>query len=79
VVDADGRPAAGVAVTFAVTAGAGRVKAFNASGGSTTYVVSTDASGLVEAGWRLGTTEGVNLVRASVEALAVNFTATGTR
>lgn len=79
VVDAEGRPAAGVAVTFAVTAGAGRVKAFNASGGSTTYVVSTDASGLAEAGWRLGTTEGVNLVRASVGALAVNFTATGTR
>jgi hypothetical protein len=78
VVDADGRPVAGVAVTFAVTAGAGVVKAVGTSGGSSTYVVTTNASGLAEAAWRLGSTAGVNTVRVSVGALAVTFTATGT-
>lgn len=77
VVDADGRPVAGVAVTFAVTAGAGVVRAVGTSGGSSTYVVTTNASGIAEAGWRLGYTAGVNTVRASVGALAVTFTATG--
>jgi hypothetical protein len=41
-------------------------------------VVTTNASGLAEAAWRLGSTAGVNTVRVSVGALAVTFTATGT-
>jgi hypothetical protein len=74
VLDAAGRPVAGVTVTFAVTAGNGRMS------GLSTRDVTTDASGLAEVTFTLGSSPGTNVVRASVAGVAttVTFTATGT-
>ncbi len=73
ITDAFGNPVSGVAVTFAVTAGAGGV-----SGGSTT----SNASGLATVGsWTLGTTAGANQLDATSTGLAgspAKFSATGT-
>jgi hypothetical protein len=74
VMDPAGRPVAGVTVTFARTAGNGTM------GGLTTRNVTTDASGLAEVTFTLGSSPGINSVRASVSGVAptVTFTLTGT-
>ncbi len=66
-----GNPLAGVAVTFTVTAGSGRVGATHAT---------SDVDGRASAGsWTLGTKAGVNQVTATVPGLSgVTFQATGT-
>lgn len=74
VVDASGKPVAGVAVTFAVTEGGGSVAAIGP--------VNTDARGVASTIWTIGTTAGpgVNHATASAAGLAgspVAFTATG--
>ncbi len=72
VVDAFGNVKAGVAVTFAVTAGGGSI-----TGASAT----TNGSGVASSGaWTLGTTGGVNRVTATVDGVTtpVTFTATAT-
>src|SRR5262245_49700156 len=67
-------PVAGVAVTFAVTAGAGTL--------DPATPVTTDASGIAAlTSWTLGTTAGSNTLTASAGGLAgspVSFSATGT-
>lgn len=74
VTGAGGVPIAGVAVTFAVTAGQGTIT------GSAT--VTTSSTGIATVGgWVLGTTAGLNTLTASAAGLAgspVNFNATGT-
>ena len=73
VVDAAGKPVAGVSVTFRVTAGGGSF------GGSNKVTVNTNASGLAEGTLTLGATPGQNTVTATPSGLtAVTFTATGT-
>lgn len=73
VVDAAGRPVAGVQVTFRVTGGGGSF------GGSGQVNVTTNASGLAEATLTLGAAAGVNTATASVPSLnTLTFTATGT-
>ena len=81
VVDVDGRPVAGVSVTFTVmNGGGGGLKAFGTGKGSSTYTAATNASGIAEAGFRLDGTEGVNAVGVSAAGVAsATFTATGTR
>jgi hypothetical protein len=73
VTDAGGRPVAGVAVSFMVTAGGGTVE-----GGEAT----TGSNGVARvAAWRLGPTPGPNTVEAragSLEGSPVVFTAEGT-
>jgi hypothetical protein len=71
VLDANQKPVAGVAVTFAVTAGGGSL-----TGGFDT----SDASGTARVGsWRLGPTVGTDTLTATVAGLpAVTFTATAT-
>jgi adhesin/invasin len=70
--DVNNNPVPGVAVTFAVASGGGSV-----SGGSAT----TNVSGIATVtSWTLGTTAGVNTLRATVSGLSgspVTFTATG--
>jgi len=68
--DSASQPLAGVAVTFAVTAGGGSI-----TGGTAT----TNAAGLATLGsWRAGQTAGANTVTATVTGLPpVAFTATG--
>jgi len=67
VVDAGGRGVGGVEVAFSVLAGGGGVAAATAV---------TDRSGLATGAWTLGTTPGVNELRASATGLgAVTFTA----
>ncbi len=73
VVDASGRPVAGVQVTFKVTGGGGRF------GGANQVKVTTNASGLAEATLTLGAAPGLNTATASVPGLnTLTFTATGT-
>ncbi len=73
VVDAAGKPVAGVSVTFRVTVGGGTF------GGSNKLTVTTNASGLAEGTLTLGATPGQNTVAATPSGLtAVTFTATGT-
>lgn len=71
--DASANPVAGVAVTFAVTAGGGAI--------SPVTPVSTNASGVAAlASWTLGPTPGPNQVTATVTGLSgspVVFTGTG--
>lgn len=69
--DAGGNPVPNVAVTFAVTAGAGQL---------TGATQTTNAQGIATVtSWRLGTTPGTNTVSATVTALTpVSFAATGT-
>jgi hypothetical protein len=75
VVDADGRPVAGVAVTFTVTGGGGT---FGVAG-PTQVTVTSNASGLAEAALTLGVSGGTNTVRATASGLNdLTFTATGT-
>ncbi|MFL5580803.1 MAG: beta strand repeat-containing protein [Gemmatimonadaceae bacterium] len=71
VTDARGNPVAGVAVTFAVTAGGGSVT------GSATRLTGTDGVATIDA-WNLGTAVGANALAASIAApsLTVTFTAT---
>jgi hypothetical protein len=74
VVDAGGKPVAGVAVTFAVTAGGGSVAAAGP--------VTTNAQGIASTIWTIGTTAGpaINHATASADGLAgspVPYTATG--
>ncbi|MEX0892941.1 MAG: leishmanolysin-related zinc metalloendopeptidase [Gemmatimonadota bacterium] len=67
VVDAAGRGVGGVEVAFSVLAGGGSVAAATAV---------TDRAGLATGAWTLGTTPGVNELRASAAGLgAVTFTA----
>lgn len=69
--DANGKPVAGVTVTFSVTAGGGTVT--GASQPSSSTGVATLGS------WKLGTTAGANTVTASATGVpSVTFTATGT-
>lgn len=76
VTDAGGNPVAGVAVTFAVTAGGGSV--------NPTTPVSTDATGIAAAtSWTLGLAAGANALTASIPGAGIagnpaTFTATGT-
>jgi len=73
VVDAAGKPVAGVSVAFRVTTGGGSF------GGSNKVTVTTNASGLAEGTLTLGATPGQNTVTATPSGLAaVTFTATGT-
>jgi nitrous oxidase accessory protein NosD len=73
VVDAAGRPVAGISVTFKVTAGGGTM------GGTGTLKVTTNASGLAEATLTLGGTAGQNTVTATAPGInTVTFTASGT-
>lgn len=66
--DADGQPAAGVAVRFAVTAGGGQVERATAT---------TDAGGVATAGvWTLGVAPGPNTITATVGSGAAARTAT---
>ena len=83
VVDQDGSPLAGVNVTFAVTAGGGRLSAatdanpciFKSSKSSIT--ATTDANGQAATRLTLGSEPGTNTVEATVEGLeSVTFTAT---
>ena len=73
VTDSNGNPVAGVAVTFAVTAGGGAILP--------TTPVTTSASGIATlTSWTLGTAVGANTVTASVAGLAgspVVFNASG--
>jgi LysM repeat protein len=69
--NAAGDPLAGIAVTFAVTAG---------GGAATGTTAMTSAMGIATVGsWTLGTTAGANAMTASVSGLGttVTFTATG--
>jgi hypothetical protein len=67
--DGSGNPIAGVAVTFAVTAGGGSVTGDH---------VTSDASGIATVGsWTLGATAGTNTLVASTGSLSVVFTANG--
>lgn len=73
VVDAAGRPVAGVAITFRVTLGGGSVA------GGNKVTVTSNASGLAEATLTLGSTPGQNSVTATGTGLnIITFTATGT-
>jgi hypothetical protein len=73
VVDAAGRPVAGVSVTFKVTAGGGSF------GGGVQVKVNTNASGLAEATLTMGATPGANSATATATGLnTITFTATGT-
>ena len=73
VVDAAGKPVAGVSVTFRVTLGGGSF------GGGNKVTVTTNASGLAEATLTLGLTPGQNTVTATGNGLnTITFTATGT-
>lgn len=67
--DAVGNPVAGVAVTFAVTAG---------GGSATGLEQTTNAQGVATVGsWTVGTTAGANTMRATIAGLSpVTFTAT---
>jgi alpha-tubulin suppressor-like RCC1 family protein len=68
--DLAGNPAAGVAVTWAVTAGGGSIVPTNAT---------TNASGLSQARLTLGASAGTNTATATVSGVgSVSFTATGT-
>ena len=71
VVDQYANPLPGIAVTFAVTGGGGSV--------SPTTAMLTDAAGRARVtSWTLGTTAGVNMLRASTPGVTpVTFTATG--
>ena len=74
VTDAGGDPVAGVAVTFAVTAGGGAVAA--------AAPVTTNAQGVASTTWTIGTVAGVsnNVATATAAGLSgspVTFTATG--
>ena len=78
VVDASGRPVGGVAVTFAVTEGGGRLDACVST--DCTVTKTSDPSGLAEATLTLGLLPGTNRVSASATAVAgavVSFAATG--
>jgi uncharacterized protein YjdB len=71
VVDADDTPSAGVSVTFAVMAGDGHV--------TPEAPVVTNANGVATlTSWNLGIRPGTNRLRASVGAIGIEFTATGT-
>jgi len=78
VVDADGRPVAGVSVTFTVAGGGGTF----GLGGPTQVTVTSNASGLAETTLTLGVAPGPNVVTAAAAGLPpstdVTFTATGT-
>ncbi len=73
VVDAAGRPVAGVQVTFKVTGGGGNF------GGSGQVKITTNAGGLAEATLTLGASPGTNTATATASGLnTLTFTATGT-
>ena len=69
VVDQYGNPTPNVVVTWGSATGAGTVLPIN---------TATDASGIVRSNYRLGTTPGANLVRASIasRSLSADFAAT---
>lgn len=69
VTDQYGNVTPGVVVTWGSVAGAGTVEPIN---------VATDADGIVRSNYRLGTTPGENVVRASItsRSLSADFTAT---
>jgi hypothetical protein len=72
VVDAAGRPVAGVQVTFRVGIGGGNI-------GASQVTVDTNASGLAEVTLTLGPNPGPNTVTATVSGLpTLTFSATGT-
>ena len=72
VVDAAGRPVAGVQVTFRVASGGGSI-------GASQVRVNTNASGLAEVTLTLGPNPGSNTVTATGSSLVtLTFTATGT-
>ena len=76
VIDANGRPVAGVPVTF--TTGGGGTTFVSPSSG-TTIVVTTDASGLAKATLQLGNGSGERQVQVTAPGTAgVTFTLTGT-
>ena len=68
VVDQYGNPTAGVVVTWGSVTGAGTAEPID---------VTTDAGGIARANYRLGTTPGANVVRASINPrnLSADFTA----
>jgi len=67
--DGSGNPLAGVAVTFAVTAGGGSLTGAHAT---------SNSAGVATVGsWTLGPTQGTNTLVASTGSLSVTFTATG--
>jgi hypothetical protein len=72
VIDATGRPVAGVQVTFKVTGGGGNFA------GSNQVKVNTNSSGLAEATLTLGTNPGTNIVTATAAGITLTFRATGT-
>ena len=73
VVDATGRPVAGVSVTFRVSGGGGSF------GGSGQVKINTNASGLAEATLTLGSNPGSNSATAAAGGLiTLTFRATGT-
>ncbi len=75
VVDVEGRPVAGVSVTFTVTSGGGSFA------GPTSVAVVSNGDGLAEANLTLGLSPGVNTVTVTGTSQAlgtVTFTATGT-
>jgi hypothetical protein len=72
VVDAAGRPVAGIQVTFRVGSGGGSI-------GASQVKIDTNTSGLAEVTLTLGSNPGVNTVTAAVSGLpTLTFTATGT-
>ena len=76
IVDAQGRPVAGVPVTF-TTGGGGTT--FVAPAIGATIVVTTDASGLAKATIQMGSGSGSRTAQASAPGTtAVTFTVTGT-
>jgi len=77
--DTLGRPVAGVAATFTVTAGGGTVSV-TGTGGSAVTTAATNLQGFASVTWTLGSTPGSNTVTAtSVGVLGspVTFNATG--
>jgi len=69
VTDAAGNPVAGATVTWQSTGGGGAL---------TPGTSTTDATGLAQAAWTLGSTPGANTATATVSGISVSFGATAT-
>jgi hypothetical protein len=69
-VDADGRPVAGVSVTFTVTSGLGLLA------GSPTRTLTTDASGLAESALTLGLPGTITVTMSAPGITPITMTAT---
>lgn len=75
VLDPDGNAASGIPVTFSVQSGNGTI------GGSVTIIISTNSLGFASSTYVLGTSSGVNTVRAALTnspTVYTTFTNTGT-